>query len=376
MKVSILVGGKFHSVDLGLQLKKRGHLSQFITTRAEVKSYLGGVVTAIAYPEYVGWAWRRLPWLNNRIHFSLLKDNLFDVMAARYLKPCDVLVAWSHFALFTMRRAKQWGVKVVLERGSAHILTHRDLLVDEYSRFGLGYEIHPLVLRKQLLEYDEADIIMVPSHFVYESFITHGVDPRKLRVIPYGIDATLFVPPREPREEAKFRILFVGSIELTKGVQYLLQAVKELRLRNSEVILIGQPDFTGRILLKEYQDLCHHIPHVPHQGLVEYYQAASVLLLPSLSEGQAMVTSEAMACGLPVIVSSNAGALARDGVDGFVVPPGDVSALKEKLLYLYEHRLEAREMGGNAQQYVSENCTWDHYGEKVIGVYREMLGFN
>ncbi len=377
MRISISVGGKFHSAPLGLQLKKQGYLGQFITSRPEMRHLLGDAVTAIPYPEYIGWAWCRLPLANRRLPFNLLKDNLFDVMALRCLKPCDLLVAWAHFALFTMRRAKELGVKVVVERGSAHVLTHHDLLSDEYRRFGLAYNsAHPLMIRKQLREYDEADIIMVPSHFAYDSFIAHGIDAKKLRLVPYGVDNILFSQPQALTKQTKFRVIFVGNIGLEKGVQYLLQAVKELGLPDLELVLVGYPDASGEMLLKTYQGVYHYIPQVPHNELSRHYQMSSVFVLPSLAEGHAMVTSEAMACGLPVIVSSNTGALARDGVDGFVVPPTNVEALKDKLVYLYQHRQEAREMGDNARRYISDNYTWDHYGKRVVEVYRELLGLH
>lgn len=87
-----------------------------------------------------------------------------------------------------------------------------------------------------------------------------------------------------------------------------------------------------------------------------------------------MVQAEAMACGVPVICSTNTGGedIIRDGVDGFVVPVRDVEALKEKILYLYEHEEERRAMGRSALKRARE-FTWDRYGERVVETYRNLL---
>ena len=87
-----------------------------------------------------------------------------------------------------------------------------------------------------------------------------------------------------------------------------------------------------------------------------------------------MVQAEAMACGLPVICSTNTGGedIIRDGIDGFVVPVRDVEALKEKILYLYEHEEERREMGRNALER-AKGFTWDRYGERVVEAYKRIL---
>jgi glycosyltransferase involved in cell wall biosynthesis len=96
-------------------------------------------------------------------------------------------------------------------------------------------------------------------------------------------------------------------------------------------------------------------------------------VLPSVEEGSALVTYEAMACGLPLIVTPNTGAVARDGVDGFVIPARDVGALQEKILYLYEHGDERRRMAESARQYVLENFTWDDYGDRIVSAYSKMI---
>jgi glycosyltransferase involved in cell wall biosynthesis len=101
----------------------------------------------------------------------------------------------------------------------------------------------------------------------------------------------------------------------------------------------------------------------------------SVFVLPSLADGFGMVVPQAMACGLPVIVTENVGAadIVRDGRSGFIVPVRDVEALCEKLRFLHENRDLAREMGRQARQDVICGYTWDDYGDRLVGFLETLL---
>jgi glycosyltransferase involved in cell wall biosynthesis len=85
-----------------------------------------------------------------------------------------------------------------------------------------------------------------------------------------------------------------------------------------------------------------------------------------------MVIPQAMACGLPVIHTTNTGGgdIVRDGIDGFCIPIRDVEAIKEKILFFYEHSEERDEMGGNALEQARGALSWDSYGTKMITAYQ------
>jgi len=118
-----------------------------------------------------------------------------------------------------------------------------------------------------------------------------------------------------------------------------------------------------------------YIGHVPQKELYKYYSQGSVFVIMSIEEGLAMVQPQAMACGLPVICTTNTGGenIVRDGKDGFVIPIRDVEKLKEKLVYLYENPEICRKMGESAKQRVSQGFTWDDYGDKIINIYENIL---
>ena len=104
----------------------------------------------------------------------------------------------------------------------------------------------------------------------------------------------------------------------------------------------------------------------------EVFRKASVFVFPSLEEGGAKVTYEAMASGLPLITTHNSGSIVRDGVDGYIVPIRDAAALREKILYFYDNPAEVERLGANGRLAVMDH-TWQHYRDNVIHAYQEIM---
>jgi len=115
-------------------------------------------------------------------------------------------------------------------------------------------------------------------------------------------------------------------------------------------------------------------PPRPHREVLELMQTCDVLVLPSIVEGRALVQQEAMACGLPVIATRNAGAddLIRDGETGFLIPIRSPQAIAEKLSWFLENRSAIAGMGIAAQGRARE-FTWDSYGSRVVAAIRQLI---
>jgi len=112
--------------------------------------------------------------------------------------------------------------------------------------------------------------------------------------------------------------------------------------------------------------LFHHIPNVPRIMLAEIYRWADVFVFPTLIEGMGLVVLEAMASGIPVIVTPNGpGDVVREGVDGYVVPIRDVDAIADRLDYLRANPEARMQMGANARERALE-FTWEAYGRNVL----------
>ena len=383
MRVVISVPGKFHAYDLARELQKRNSLGRLFTSFPKFKTKDYGIpaskACSIILPEIIFRGWRKLPvFLRNIYNPHYLVSSLYDDAASRKLEKCDICVAWSGYGLKTIRRAKQLGAKTVIERGSSHIVYQTEILKEEYEKFDTKIRLaHPKIIEKELQEYSEADHIAIPSSFVKRTFLNKGFPENKLIQVPYGVDLTAF--RQIPKEDDIFRVIFAGGMSLRKGVHYLLQAFAELNLPNSELLLIGGMNDEIKPFLKKFTSSddvnIKYIGHKPQKELYKYFSMSSVFTIASIEEGLALVIPQAMACGLPVIATTNTGAedIVRDGKDGFIVPIRDVRALKEKLLYLYENKEMRRAMGQSAKERVSTGFTWDDYGDKIMVAYERIL---
>lgn len=383
MKVSISVGGKFHAFYLAAQLQKKGDLHQLITSypRFEVKK--SGVhedkISSIVVKELLQRSYRKFPTIvQERYNPQFLICDLYDRLAARKLKPCELFVGWSSFSRHTFKKAKDFGALTVLERGSSHIEYQRDLIDEEHRRFGLKPSLtHPYIVEKELEEYEMADYISVPSIFAKNSFLSKGFSEKKILHVPYGVDLTQFESVK--KEDNIFRIIHCGAVSLRKGCHYLLKAFSDLDLPNAELWFVGGVNPEMQSFINKYKDKrIRYFGSKPQSSLNWFYSQADVFSLFSLEEGLAMVQAQAMACALPIICTTNTGGedLIQEGKSGFVIPIRDVNALKEKILFFFKNRLVCREMGLIAKQRVQEGFSWNNYGENIINEYKRVMLIN
>jgi glycosyltransferase involved in cell wall biosynthesis len=325
-------------------------------------------ITSFYFPELL----ERTPFqkIVGKYNMMNLKGELFDRRVATQNLECDVFHGFEGAVLHSMRKAKQQGAITVLDYPIFHYKTIREVLIDEYKLLKL--EIPDFLLKRDInilrkeQEISEADYIFVPTKRIADDFVRYGKEREKVKCISYGFNPNRFFVGQ--KKDAIFRILFVGIICVRKGVHYLLEAVKQLNLKNIEVLLISPIEEEFKPVLSRYEGLFKHIHSLPNESLVRVYQNSSILVLPSLIEGSSLVIYEAMACGLPIIASENAGAITRNGIDGFVVPVRDIEALKEKILLLYENEELRRKMGESAAEYVKQ-FTWEHYRARVQDAY-------
>jgi glycosyltransferase involved in cell wall biosynthesis len=159
------------------------------------------------------------------------------------------------------------------------------------------------------------------------------------------------------------RVLTVGAVGLRKGAPYVLEAAKRLK---------GQAEFrwVGGVELlpaaAERMAECVHLSGaVPTTQVAEHFQWADVFLLPSLCEGSATVTYEALGHGLPVICTPNTGSVVRDGVEGFIVPVRDAVLIAERIERLALNMELRAQMAANAKSRAAE-FTVAEYGRRLL----------
>jgi glycosyltransferase involved in cell wall biosynthesis len=309
------------------------------------------------------------------------RDSVFDRRMAAQLLASDAGFVGAYSAsLQSLRRAKHLGVRSYLEYPIAHHAFAASLLKEEAGRRpeyadDLRLHLPSAALTGQLdAELELADQVFVLSSFQRRTFLEEGVPERKLMLTPLGVDLELFQPRRTalPRGPSTFRVLFVGQVTQRKGISYLFDAFRLAAIPGSELLLVGRPlgSYRGWRGLPGVR----HINHVPRWQLPEVYATADVFVLPSLVEGFPQTALEAMACGLPVVVSENTFGhdVVTDGLEGYVVPIRDPEAIAFRLRYLHQNAEERVRMGQAARRR-AERFSWDSYGRLVVQVIARSL---
>lgn len=210
-----------------------------------------------------------------------------------------------------------------------------------------------------------ADIVLVGSRFAKASFLSAGVDETKVQVVNYGVDLNLFHPRSQGMATRPFTALFVGSVDQRKGVGYLLRAFKKLKSKDMRLLVVGniRNDATP---LSAYLDVFEHRPNVPRSQLAKIYREADIFILPTLLEGLPLVVLEAMASGLPAIVTATgADDIVRSGIDGLVIQTRSVDAIVEAVVQVRDDRELLMAMSRNAQERAN-HFSWDIYCKKVL----------
>ncbi|MFH1521525.1 MAG: glycosyltransferase family 4 protein [archaeon] len=360
------VKGIGHDGKLSFKVFCRGYDKRLGLNPKNVKSY--------GHLEYLSYPFRFLEKKMGIETINYFKhiNNLFGKLIFKNLPDCKIYHSWMGLAPEAVLKAKKGGAILVLEAANSHPLNTLKILNEEFKRYDReDLIVNPKTIQKEIDLINKFDYVMCPSDFVYDSFLGQGFSKKQLVKMPYGVDLKKFSTIKN-REDNKFRIVFVGSLQLRKGVQYLLQAWGELKLKNAELLIVGRVWPDADEIVKRYKNN-KTIKFIGFtKNLKYYYEMSDVFVFPSLEEGSSLATYEAMASGLPSIVTFNSGSIARDEKDGFIIPIRDVKSLKKKISYFYDNPSEVKRMGKNARKFV-EKYTWGNYGKNLIRAYKRML---
>ena len=286
----------------------------------------------------------------------------------------DGVYTFNGAGLELMQYARSRGLRTVMEQTIAPMKIERKLLAEAQKCFPGWQEPEPdddyvkAYIAREQAEWSESDVILCGSEFVREGIAACGGPVERCVVVPFGLAKNHFSSQlTRPAHNEPLRVLTVGAVGLRKGSPYVLEAAKKLK-GSATFRMVGPLGISKEIneQMKGYVEL---VGPVPRATIQDHFAWADVFLLPSLCEGSAMVTYEALAAGLPVICTPNTGSIVRDGLDGYLVPERNVDSITDALNVLIEDADQLKIMSGNAKNRSSE-FTLDKYSQRLLNAIK------
>ena len=272
---------------------------------------------------------------------SYLLNDFFDRAVARTLSPpVHTFMGFVGKSLRSFRRARSLGATTLeLVVANSHVRNVEALHRRAAADTGIADTwLNRAQIRKTLREYEEADLIYTHSDYTRASLLEHGIPEEKLRRTVLQVNSRFRPPDRRPSDET-FRIVYVGRVDATKGIPLLLDAYEQLDVPNKELTLVGSWS-TRRMATYMRRRLAEleGVNIAPGDPLPALH-TADVFVHPSYEDGFGYAPMEALATGVPTIVTADTGMkeYVVEGTNGFVVPTGSVEAIVERL-----HTLHAR----------------------------------
>jgi alpha-maltose-1-phosphate synthase len=369
LRVGIATSGRFHLLDLARELDALGVEVRFYSYVPRKRAETFGLprrchVALLPFLFPLVALERLLPPLFPHITERLMCWGL-DMLTLLRMRRCEIFVCMSGLHVHAPRYAKwRYGARVILHRGSRHILSQREIL----ARLPGAQQVTSFIVRRELQGYAMADRIAVPSTQVADSFAICPEHTCKLSLSPYGVDLDQF-PLRTGTLPSNRTLLFVGQWSYRKGADVLSAAVEAMDgVQLTHVGAIVDAPFP------KHPRFVHYEP-VPPWELKKFYGAAHVFVLASREEGLALVQCQALASGLPLVCTDRTGGsdLGRLGLNRFirVVPADDAEALRRALAEALDDAIDSGVPSITETE--RQALGWRRYALQHLQLMNEML---
>lgn len=413
-RVIVAHPGKQHSFRLASALKQEGMLLKYVTTVYNKRSstlfkLISKVVSTDNLKRIEG---RRNPDLEDDdvIQYCRLRGYI-AILLARYDKSrkiyawwqkkitdkfgrkvarlaikenADAVVLYNSNALvcFEILKKKAPQITRIMDVSAAYKpyikkIYERDFLLSPEFAHMLKREKAFLWKKNMCLRFEQetknTQYFLTPSTFVIKSLLYGGIKEKQMALCPYGANFESAEPKYCKRSDTRLKIIYVGIVAALKGIHYLLEAVMQIPESEVDLTVVGAYD-NNEHSLDKYKRRVNFTGAVLHEKVKELLLQADVFVFPSLGDGFGLAILEALSCGLPCIVSENCGGndAITDYENGFVIPPQDVGAIKEKILWFYEHPERLHDMSEAAIK-TAKKYTWEAYNRKAVDAVKSFL---
>lgn len=322
--------------------------------------------------------------LYRRLHSKTVRRFGVEVAKLAINEGADIVVCYDSNAISCFPYLKEHApnIKRVLDVSIASRHYMKDIYDNEIAKTGktdlkdeneyLWNNQSIFVLKKEIWD---SEYFLVASDFVKDSIVDLGIKEDHILKIPYGANVESNILRKNTNQRNPIKFLFAGQVIYRKGITYVLEAAKRLDGAKATLDVVG-PYNPASWFVKEYSQVDNIKFHgaVTHDTMKSIYEKSDVFVLPSFAEGMALVGIEAMACGLPIICTYNSGLsdLVDDGVNGYIIPAGDVGLLENRMRWFIDNPGSVVEMGEKAKER-AKSYSWNVYEERVAKGFLRIL---
>lgn len=383
MKVIIAALTRFHLFNMAIGLNNKSNLDKLITSypkhklkyqwsRLKNKS-VNLIIFAVFWKVLLFLDKTKLPFfIVSNFRFFIYKS--FSKSVSKKINGNeDFVIGLSGFMLDTINNLSSSKIKTIVDHGSLHENTTKEILLEECKKFGFekfGNWKHNWMLNRMEYEFKSADYIFVCSQLAKKTMIDNNINENKIFVNPLGIDLNSF-GYYERKRSRTFRFLHISNMSPLKGLHYIIDAFNNLSTsyENIELWLVGPAPKEIKLLeMIDSNDKIIYFPPVKEEKLVEYYHKCDLFIHPSLSDGWGMTVMQAMATGLPVVVSNMTGVkeIINNGNNGWIVESKNSLELLNIMQHVIKNHDQLLEIGKNGYRTVKNGYTWDDYSNRLI----------
>lgn len=372
MKYSIFIKGRAWSFALAHSLNKRNKLNflttsypKFVTKKYNLpKNKIKSVIIIELFVRGLRQINKYLNKIRLNIHPALILDWVTDfIYSYFYINNSDYyIIGFGGSFCKLIKKAKKNNIKTIYFLNNSSP-SFREKIKKEYRQLGLlsHYNKEEITITRKINQnIQDADYIGCISSFQRKTYVDEGIlDDKKAFTTIMGVDTQIFYKKKIMNN--KFIVIAVGNEFVRKGFKYLIEGFNNLKLSNSELWIICGDNIN---LIKKISKLEKNnliIKPVSEFELPNLYNQASVFCLPTLEEGAPAVITQAMACGLPVILTRNCQGpdIINNSQNGFIIDDRDSSIISEKIKFFYDNPKKRIEMGNSCAIYAKEKLSYD-----------------
>ena len=275
-----------------------------------------------------------------------------------------------------IEKARKEGMKIIVD----HSAVHPRKYLQQMDRAQLSFKKNTISDEKfwdsVLNDCEKADVVLVSSSYVKDTFLEMGFDETKIKVANLGVNKKFSRIKKNYNINGKIKLLFTGRYSSGKGARIIEEVIARLIKLKVEFHfdIVGSiseiKDIPDWFLSNE--DIVFH-GHLQQEQLSTFYSHSDIYIFPTFADGSAQSLKEAMSAGMPVITTIESSAQITDQINGIIVKCGSSEDIVESIIMLQESEMLRKKLGLNAIKHIEEEFTWEKYGNKVRAIYKEIL---